>query len=242
MVRCLVPQSHRGAGVGQTDTTVPRWKVFRNSGPRMICCLVPQSHRGAGVDQTYTTLSRWTVYRKSGPRIVCCLVPQSHRGAGADQTDTLVSRWKFGRKSGPRIVRSLVPQPRRETGADQDKTQVGPGGADGRNPDGRNPIVATVVRGQAARIGWPAPLVASFARWVRCSKVETLYPLVVCGIVRVAPVLPLLLESGLWPPYLCVSTREPLAPCRERSPALSPVWLRVPAAASKDWCCLSLLV
>ena len=173
--------------------------------------------------------------------MVRCLVPQSHRGAGADQTD-MVSRWKFGRKSGPHIVRALVPQPRRETGADQDNTQMGPGGAAGRNPvfPSNSAIVATVARGQAARIGWPAPLVASFARWVRCSKVETLYPLVVCRIVRVASVLLLLLESGLWPPYLCVSTREPLAPCRERSPALSPVWLRVPAAASKDWCCLSL--
>ena len=152
-----------------------------------------------------------------------------------------MSRWKVVRKWGPRMVRSLVPQPRRETGADQDNTQMGPGGAAGRNPvfPSNSAIVATVARGQAARIGWPAPLVASFARWARCSKDKTPYPLVVCRIVRVALVLPLLLESGLWPPYLCVATREPLAPCRERSPAVL-VWLHIPVTASKDWCCLPL--
>ena len=89
--------------------------------------------------------------------MVCCLVPQSRRGAGVDQTDTPVSRWKVVRKSGPRMVRSLVPQPRRETGADQDNTQMGPGGAAGRNLvfPSSSAIVATVARGQAARIGWP---------------------------------------------------------------------------------------
>ena len=196
----------------------------------MACCLVPQSRREAGVDQTDTPMSRWKVVRKWGPRMVRSLVPQPRRETGADQEDT------------PMGAGCPFPRPRGEGGSDQDNTQVGPGTAAGRNPvfPGNSAIVATVARGQAARIGWPAPLVASFARWARCSKGKTPFPLVVCTIVPVARVSPLLLESELWPTYLWVATREPLAPCWESPPAVPLVWLHVPVSISIDGCCLPL--
>ena len=182
-------------------------------------------------------MPRWEVVRKWGPRMVyiCSLVPQSRREAGVDQEDT------------PMGAGCPFPHPRGEGGSDQDNTQVGPGTAAGRNLvfPGNSARMATAARGPASHIGWPAPLVASCARWARCSKGETPFPLVVCTIVPVARVSPLLLESELWPPYLWVATREPLAPCWESPPAVPLVCLKTVSAvcswiASSGSACFSL--
>ena len=196
----------------------PRGKVVRKWGPRMFCCLVPQPRREVGVDQEDTQMGAG------------CLFPHPRGEGGSDPENTQLG------------AGCLVPHPRGEGGSDQENTQVGSGTAAGRILvcPGNSARMATAVRGPAFRIGWPAPLVASCARWARCSKGETPFPLVVCTIVPVARVSPLLLESELWPPYLWVATREPLAPCWESPPAVPLVWLHVPVSISIDGCCLPL--